>query len=150
MSIDYLKEMLRRHEGVRLTPYFCPAGKKTIGIGWNMDAHKLPDDIASCLRVTGSITEEMADRLLNISITDATDNCRGIYKGFDDFSEARRFALIDFVFNVGIGTAIKFKKMRAAILAGNWDRAADEMLDSDWFKQVGSRGPEIVGMVRIG
>jgi lysozyme len=141
--------MLRRHEGLRLTPYYCSKNHKTVGYGWNLD-NALPSDIASYLRIHGSITEPMAERLLNISITTATDDCRAIFPGFDDFTEARRFALIDFVFNVGAGTAVTFRKMRAAIEAGNWGRAADEMIDSDWFSQVGVRGPEIVGMVRVG
>jgi lysozyme len=145
-----IHEMIRRHEGLSLKPYRCPAGKQTIGYGWNMEAQPLPADMAACLRITGAITEDMAERLLNISITTATDDCRAIYPGFDGFTEARRAALVDFCFNVGSTVALKFKKMRAAITAGNWQRAADEMIFSEWFKQVGVRGPEIVGMVRAG
>lgn len=144
-----VQDMIRRHEGLRLEKYRCPAGKWTIGYGWNLD-HELPSDIASCLRVTGAITEDMAERLLNISITVATDDCRAIFRGFDGFSEARRFALIDFLFNVGSTTALEFKKMRAAIEEGDWSRAADELYFSRWHEQVGNRGPEIVGMVRAG
>ncbi len=145
-----LKEMLIRHEGLRLKPYHCPAGKLTIGVGWNLEANKLPPDIASYFRMNGEITEEMADRLLDISIETATKQCQSLYMGFDGYPEARRFALIDFVFNVGVGTALEFRKMRAAISMQDWNKAADEMVDSDWFKQVGTRGPEIVGMVRMG
>jgi lysozyme len=144
-----IQDMIRKHEGLRLTPYYCPAGQRTIGYGWNIDAHELPSDIASCLRINGAITQDMADRLLNISITVATEDCKAIYPGFEKFSDARRDALVDFVFNVGSSVALRFKKMRAAIAAGEWDSAADEMIFSDWFKQVGRRGPEIVGMVRI-
>ena len=145
-----LREMIKRHEGIRLSPYFCSKNHQTIGYGWNMDAHKLPDDIAACLRVTGSITENMADRLLNISITVAMDDCRSVYRGFDSFSEVRQAALSDFMFNVGSKVAMKFKKMRAAIEAGDWSKAADEMTSSAWFSQVGDRSSEIVGMVRTG
>lgn len=150
MNCDSLKEMLRRHEGLRLKPYLCPAGKRTIGYGWNIEAHALPPDIAACLRVTGAITVEMAERLLDISIEATTEDCRDIYPGFDGFSEARRFALIDFVFNVGATVALKFKNMRAAIKALNWARAADEMYFSRWREQVGDRATEVIGMVREG
>ena len=145
-----LHEMLRRHEGLKLEPYRCPAGKLTIGYGWNLDAHPLPDDYAACLRLTGAITLDMAERLLNISIDAATRQCRAIFHHFDDYSERRKAALIDFVFNVGVGTALTFKKALAAIMEGDWDKAADEMQDSKWFSQVGDRGPEIVGMIRNG
>lgn len=143
-------EMTRRHEGLKLKPYHCPAGKLTIGYGWNLEAHPLPDDYASCLRMTGAITEDMAERLLDISITAATDDCRAIYPGFDGFTEARKAALIDFMFNVGATTAMKFKKMRAAIEASDWSKAADELYDSEWRTQVGDRAEEIIGMVRVG
>lgn len=142
--------MLKRHEGKSLKRYRCPAGHWTIGWGWNIDSHPLPPDIASCLNVTGAITEDMAEQLLTISIASATADCRAVYPKFDDFAEARQAALIDFMFNVGSTTALKFKKMRAAIEAGNWGLAADEMAFSAWFSQVGFRGPEIVGMVRKG
>jgi lysozyme len=145
-----LLDLIKRHEGLRLEPYFCSGGARTIGYGWNLDAHRLPDDIAACLRVTGSITEDMADRLLNISVDAAIRDCRAIFPDFDAYSEARRFGLIDFVFNVGVTTALKFKRTITAIKAQDWDKAADAMKDSRWFGQVKSRGPEIVSMVRNG
>ena len=145
-----LREMLKRHEGYKRKPYFCTAGKKTIGVGWNMDANRLPDDIASFLRLHGYITDEMIERLLDISIETATNHCRDIYSGFDDFSENRRFALIDFVFNVGVSTALKFKNTNLAISAGRWGDAARGLRNSLYYKQVGKRGEEIAGMIEEG
>ncbi len=145
-----LREMLIRHEGWRNKPYFCPAGARTIGVGWNMDAHKLPDDIASCRHVTGEITDEMVGRLLDISIGIAVDDCHSLYAKYDEFSEVRKAALADFMFNVGINTAFKFTHMRAAIAAQDWNLAADSMVQSAWYSQVGDRSAEIVGMVRAG
>lgn len=150
MNYDLLREMLRRHEGLSLKPYRCPAGFWTIGYGWNMRAAKLPDDIASRLNVTGSITHDMAERLLNISIDTAERQCRAIFQDFAGFSEARQAALVDWMFNVGAGTALKFKKALAAIKAGDWNRAADELFQSEWREQVGDRASEIIGMVREG
>ncbi len=150
MNLDLLKEMLRRHEGLRLKPYPCSRGKKTIGYGWNMTANPLPPDIAACLNVKGSITEDMANWLLSISIDMATMQCRAIFPKFDEFSDNRQMALVDFVYNVGVGTALKFKKAHAAILAGDWNLAADELKDSGWFSQVGARAVEVTAMVRQG
>jgi len=147
---DDLRAMIKRHEGLRLSPYFCPAGKLTIGYGWNLDIHLLPSDIASYFHIHGAITKDMAERLLNISIDCAIRQCEGTFERFKDFSDNRRMAVIDFVFNCGIGTALKFKKALKAIMDGDWNRAADEFQDSDWFSQVGERGPEIVRMIREG
>jgi lysozyme len=145
-----IRDMLIKHEGWKKRPYHCPAGKLTIGVGWNIDANYLPDDIASHLREHGEITDEMINRLLTISIEAAIHNCRDIWPGFDNFSENRRDALTDFVFNIGARGVQKFKKANKAIMAGNWETAAKEMRDSAWYHQVGNRSVEIVDMVLKG
>ena len=40
-----LREMLERHEGRKKKVYRCSKGKKTIGVGHNVDAKGLPPDI---------------------------------------------------------------------------------------------------------
>jgi lysozyme len=149
MNLDALRDMIRRHEGLRLKPYPCSENHLTIGYGWNLE-NDLPPDIASYLRVTGEITRGMAERLLNISIDAATRQAWAIFPQFGGFSERRQMALADFIYNVGVGTALKFRKALAAIEKGNWDKAADEFQDSRWFSQVGNRSREIVKLIREG
>ena len=149
MNLDLLKEMIRRHEGLRLRPYYCSKNHKTLGYGWNL-ANELPEDIASYLRVNGEITRSQAERLLNISIDVALRQCWAIFPDFADYSERRQMALADFIFNVGIGTALKFRKAMAAVLEGQWSKAADEFQNSAWFSQVGNRSIEICEMIRNG
>jgi lysozyme len=150
MNLDFLREMLKHHEGLRLKPYRCSAGAWTIGYGWNISANKLPEDVESMLNMTGAITEEVAERLLNIGIDTAVRQCQAIFPKFDKFSDNRQIALVDFVYNVGAAGALKFKKMLAAVEVDDWNTAADELKDSDWFSQVGARAVEITAMVRQG
>ena len=42
----------------------------------------------------------------------------------------------------------KFVKMIAAVKNHDWPGAADEMQNSLWFRQVGSRGQELVERMR--
>lgn len=137
MNHDALRTMLIRHEGWRKKRYKCSRGRQTIGVGWNLDAWSLPPDIAAYLGVNGEITEGMIERLLDISVETATVQCREIYPGFDGFSEARRFALTDFCYNIGGFGALGFKKMRKAIIAGDWAEAAEQIRDSDYWRQLG-------------
>lgn len=132
-----IHEMIRRHEGLRLKPYLCSKGKKTIGYGWNMSANPLPDEYAVYLRIHGEITEVIAERLLNISIDTATLQCKAIFFHFNEFTERRREALVDFVFNLGAGGVLKFKKMIVAIGKGDWDEAAHQVNDSAYWRQLG-------------
>jgi len=135
--MNRLKEMLIRHEGWKNKPYRCTKGKLTIGVGWNIEANRLPGDIAAYLRMYGRITDEMINRLLDISIETATNNCRGVFKGFDSFSENRRFALIDFMFNLGVTRELKFKNTNKAINEGRWHDAANGIKHSAYWRQLG-------------
>jgi lysozyme len=119
MIPDGLASLIRKHEGLSLKPYKCPAGKQTIGIGHNYDANPLPDVIAHHLETFGSITPEMADQLLEEDIVNASFDCHQLYRDFDKFSEQRRWALIDFCFNVGIRTARSFSNTNRAINRGD-------------------------------
>ena len=145
-----VRDLIKQHEGFSSVPYKCPAGKRTIGWGHNIDAHPLPKDIEGYLFANGYILPEHAERLLSDDLRMAEEDCQRAYFGFNGFSEARRIALADFMFNVGIVVAMKFKNMRKAIIDGDWGRAADEMFNSRWREQVGDRAAEIIGMVRQG
>ena len=137
MNNDLLREMLKRHEGKRLKKYRCSANKWTIAHGWNMTANPLPSDIAACLNLTGEITEDMAERLLNISIEMSTRQCWDIFAGFSGFSERRQMALIDMTFNLGAKGVMAFKKMRTAIDKGDWNEAAYQVNDSAYWRELG-------------
>ena len=150
MIPEGLKEQLVKHEGLRLSPYSCPAGKLTIGIGHNIDAHPLPDVLAHHLDTFGCISEDMAYELLEWDVAQSVTDCNRLYRDFDKFSERRQWALIDFVFNVGMTTARSFYNTNRAINRGDWEAAAEGLKKSLWARQVGSRSDTIIEMVRDG
>jgi len=145
-----LKKQLELHEGRKNKVYKCSAGKRTIGIGRNIDAKGLPDDIEAFLEDNGYITDEMIDRLLDDDIADASADVERLYPMAYSFSEARRFALIDFLFNVGLHTAKTFTNTNKAINEERWDDAADGLLASKYARQVGKRARDIAEMLRDG
>lgn len=147
---ERLKDLLVRHEGIRTKPYKCSAGKNTIGVGRNFDANPLPPVMAQYLEEHGVITIEMVDRLLDADIAVATGDCMRLYPDFDGFTENRQIALIDFIFNIGRKTALQFQVTNKAINDGRWDDAARGLTNSRWYKQVGKRSVEIVGMIKEG
>jgi lysozyme len=51
-------------------------------------------------------------------------------------------------FNLGRSRLSKFKKMVTAVNEGNYAKAADEMTDSKWYRQVGRRSKELVEIMR--
>jgi lysozyme len=142
-----LKELLIKHEGKRYKVYKCTAGKATIGIGHNIDARGLPSDIRAYLTQYGKITDGMIDILYEADVNGAIEDCIKLYKEFKDFTQNRKKALIDFLFNVGLSKALLFKRANLAINEGRWQDAANEMKDSLWYHQVGDRGDDIVDMI---
>lgn len=128
MEID-AKSLIAKNEGLRLKPYICPAGKLSIGYGHNLDDN--------------GITKEEADYLLNNDIRQAHDDLSKVFGDFidnpDNISDNRYAALTDIIFNLGFLSFLKFTKMIEAIKQGDWQKAADELKDSAYYKQVGNR-----------
>lgn len=138
-----IRDALEDHEGRRAKVYKCTAGKRTIGVGHNIDAKGLPKDIEKYLKETGMITEEMIDRLLVMDIEDAQRDAIRLWPNIMTFSNSQQVALIDFVFNVGYGTAQTFKNTNLAINQRRWADAAKGILGSKYAKQVGRRAKDI-------
>ena len=134
MDIEALKDQLILHEGLKLEPYECTAGKLTIGVGRNIE------DIG--------ITEDEARYLLDNDILRVCDELDRNLPWWRDLSDARQRVLVDMVFNLGISRFMQFQNTIAAIESGDYDKAADEMLDSRWADQVGQRAKTLSRMMR--
>ena len=134
--MNKLIEQLKRHEGIELKPYQDTVGKWTIGVGRNLD------DIG--------ISEQEAEMLLLNDIKEAEKQLIATMPWTQELDEVRFSALLNFVFNVGIGTASKFVNAMVLLKAKSYDMAADEMLNSRWAKQVGNRALEVTDQIRTG
>lgn len=143
------KGLLRNHEGYRDRPYRCPAGKWTWGYGRNIEDNPLDvDEQLFLLRNLGdprSIAEFLLERDVERSASRLT-----VFSWWRALNDARKAAMIDFVFNLGMARFLGFKKANAALTAGDYSRAADEMLDSKWAGQVGARATTIARIIRDG
>jgi lysozyme len=142
--------LLEKHEGRKHKPYRCTGGKRTIGIGHNFDDNPLPPHIADYLKKNGQITDDMVDELLETDILHATADCCVLFPGFDSFSERRKMALVDFVFQLGFTRARKFIHSIACINIGRWEKAGEQMRKSRWAEQTPNRAMEIIEMIEEG
>jgi lysozyme len=107
-----LREMLKLHEGLRLKPYKCTAGRWTIGYGHNLEANKEA--------IPGSITLEQAERYLDQDIATAEAGCRQRFPFFNALDEVRQAVLIDMCFNLGLNGLAGFKNTLAEVESGNY------------------------------
>lgn len=125
---------LKRDEGLRLKPYRDSVGKLTIGYGRNLD------DMG--------ITEDEAEALLDRDIERAAADLDRALPWWSALPEPRRRGLLNMAFNLGMPRLRGFKKMLAALQAGDGRRAAKEALDSKWARQVGARAERIAALYR--
>jgi lysozyme len=147
---DILKARLKEEEKVVNEIYKCAAKKNTIGCGHNCDANPLPLDMQSFLESNGHITDEMIDTLLDHDIDIAEAGARKLFPEFDELTKNRQAAIVDLIFNMGLGTFSKFTRTIGAIRQHNWDAAAANLQKSKWYAQVKSRGPKVVNLIISG
>ena len=135
--MNRIKEQLGRHEGLRLKPYRCTAGKLTIGIGRNLDDCGITQSEAYVMLINDIMN---CEKQLQANIPD-------IYNSLD---EVRKSVLLNMCFNLGISGLLGFKNTLEFIKVGDWERAANNMLVSRWAKQVGRRAIELSELMRKG
>lgn len=135
---DNLIKQLKRHEGYRQHPYMCTAGKLTIGIGRNLEDK--------------GISTMEADYLLANDVQDARSDLNGLisHGARTKMGKTREAVLINMLFNIGRHRLTGFVKMLLAVEAGDYEKAAVEMLDSKWATQVGKRAVELSAQMRTG
>lgn len=136
MDIGRLKDRIKLHEGFRSKVYQDTVGKWTIGYGRNVE------DVG--------LSEGEADILLENDIAAAVKGAQAIFVNFDRLSFPRQEVLVEMVFNLGAAGLSKFHLMIGAVEVEQFDRAADEMLDSKWATQVGMRAKELADIMRNG
>ena len=126
---DIAREQLKFDEGVKQKVYTCTAGKLSIGVGRNLeDVGLSPYEI---------------NILLENDLVRSEADAKSLFNNFEKLSDARKAVLLNMVFNLGRTRLEGFKKFRAAVEAGMFAQAAEEMLDSQWAKQVGKRAERL-------
>jgi len=131
-----LKQLLVNHENYKQFPYVDVTGHLTIGVGRNLSDRGI------------STTE--AFYLLDDDIIYFSGKLSHFLSCYTKLDENRQIALIDMAFNLGVQGFLNFKEMISALEAGDYHRAADEMLDSKWAQQVGERATTLANIIRTG
>jgi lysozyme len=143
-----VRDMLIEDEGLRLRAYKCTAGYYTIGCGRNIQARGVTGVRLLYYKTVG-ITKEQAIAWLDEDVATAESDCRKLFGDalFDSWSENRRLGWVNFLFNVGINTALKFKWTLKHATAQDWRKVRMHLESSLWFRQVKTRGPKVVALI---
>lgn len=136
MGVDFkvLTRWLERDEGCRLKPYYCTAGKLTIGIGRNLE--------------DSGISRAEAGFMLENDIVKTMRELDQLLPFWRELSPNRQMAIINMAFNLGTFGFSKFTKTIDHLKNEDFDLAGDEMLRSKWADQVGDRALTISETVK--
>ena len=139
--------------------YTDSEGIETIGVGFNLER----DDAEARIVAVGANyqnilngTEGLNDNQINILFFEDLENigvngARNVVANFDQLPYLARIVLADMAYNLGQTGLSNFTNMINAFEEDEPDyhTAADEMVDSQWFTQVGRRGDHHVGTIRL-
>ena len=144
MNIDKLREQLKIDEGCVYEIYNDHLGYPTFGIGHLV----IESDPENGQAVGTSVSEDRVAEAFDEDIKSVLRDCNILYPDFDDLPEEAQQIIANMMFNLGRPRLSKFAGMKRGVDAKDWDVAADEMVDSRWYRQVGARAERLVNRMR--
>ena len=144
MNIEQLRKELEVDEGVKYEIYNDHLGYPTFGIG-----HLVRDTDPEAGAALGTpVSEDRVIEAFNADVETVLNDCTILYDDFDDLPEEAQLIIANMMFNLGRPRLSKFKGMKAGVDSRDWNKAADEMIDSAWYRQVPNRAGRLVKRMR--
>ena len=144
MDLEKLRKQLEIDEGVKYEIYNDHLGYPTFGIGHLV----IPSDIEYREDVGTRVSEERVRECFDKDVESVLRDCTLLYKDFDELPEEAQQIIANMMFNMGYTRLSKFRGMKKGVDAKDWNKAADEMVDSRWYKQVTNRANRLVERMR--
>ena len=144
MDLEKLRKQLEIDEGVKYEIYLDHLGYPTFGIGHLV----IPSDIEYREDVGTRVSEERVRECFDKDVQSVLRDCSLLYKDFDELPEEAKQIIANMMFNMGYTRLSKFKGMKRGVDTRDWNKAADEMVDSRWYKQVTNRANRLVERMR--
>ena len=139
--------------------YTDSEGIKTIGVGFNLeraDAEARITAVGANYQNILNGREGLNDNQINILLFEDLENigvngARNVVGNFDQLPYLARIVLADMAYNLGQTGLSNFTNMINAFEEDEPDyhTAANEMINSQWFRQVGRRGNHHVSTIRL-
>ena len=144
MDLNQLRKELEIDEGVKYEVYLDHLGLPTFGIGHLI----LESDPEHGADVGTPVSESRVIDAFEADVETVLNECEVLYNDFYDLPEEMQLVIANMMFNMGRPRLSAFKGMKAGVDARDWNKAADEMVDSRWYRQVTNRADRLVQRVR--
>ena len=144
MDIEKLREEIKYDEGSVNEIYLDHLGLATFGIG-----HLVTEwDEEYGWEVGTPVSEDRCNEVFDSDIQIVLADCEQLYPDFNELPEEVQRIIANMMFNMGRPRLSKFKGMKAGVDTRDWNKAADEMVDSRWYRQVTNRAERLVERMR--
>ena len=144
MNIDKLRKELEADEGRVDKIYLDHFGFETFGIGHLV----IGTDPEDGLPVDTAITSLRVVEAFEDDVQSVLSDCEKLYVQFEHLPEEVQLIIANMMFNMGRTRLSKFKGMKRGVDNRDWNDAADEMVDSAWYRQVTNRAERLVKRMR--
>ena len=144
MNLEQLREQLEIDEGVKYEVYNDHLGYATFGVGHLV----LESDEEHGAALGTPVSESRVIEAFEQDCENVLRDCDILYEDFGDLPEEAQQVIANMMFNMGRPRLSKFKGMKRGVDAQDWNAAADEMIDSNWYKQVTNRADRLVNRMR--
>jgi len=144
MNLEQLREQLEIDEGVKYEIYNDHLGYATFGVGHLV----LESDPEFGDPIGAPVSESRVIEAFEQDCENVLRDCHILYEDFDSLPEEAQQVIANMMFNMGRPRLSKFKGMKRGVDSRNWNAAADEMVDSAWYRQVTNRADRLVERIR--
>ena len=144
MNLESLRRQLEIDEGVKYEIYNDHLGYATFGVG-----HLVLETDPEYGRPVGTtVSESRVVEVFKLDCESVLIDCITLYPDFYDLPEEVQQIIANMMFNMGRTRLSKFQGMKRGVDARDWNAAADEMVDSAWYRQVTNRADRLVNRMR--
>ena len=144
MDLEQLREQLKIDEGCVYEIYNDHLGYPTFGICHLV----IESDPENGQEVGTPVSESRVIEAFEQDVETVLSDCAILYPDFDELPEEVQQIVANMMFNLGRPRLSKFAGMKRGVDSQDWDAAADEMVDSRWYRQVGARAERLVERMR--
>ena len=144
MDLEQLREQLEIDEGVKYEIYNDHLGYATFGVGHLV----IESDPEYDMDLGTPISESRVIEAFEQDCENVLRDCNILYEDFGSLPEEAQQVIANMMFNMGRPRLSKFKGMKRGVDSRDWNAAADEMVDSQWYRQVTKRADRLVERIR--
>ena len=137
-----LVDQIKQHEGFRDSIYLDTQGYPTVGYG-----HKLPASYANQVGQSPFSNNEL-DQFLQQDIETARGAASRNFNNWNTLPMGVQDALVNQAYQLGGAGQAGFTSMIDAVQSGDWNRAAQEALNSRWNQQTPTRSNYLADVFR--